>query len=104
MLRVIHSRCNLPTNERIKIALKYIGLKNNRLRFANSNYRFRWEKVSNENEYFIELITSCSAIEANLLEKVHEIVKGLFMLFDISEIEFGIINNIVSEFVKNARR
>ncbi len=103
-LQRYYSRCNLPTNERIKIALKYIGLKNNRLRFANSNYMFRGEKVSNENEYFIELITSCSEIEANLTEKVHEIVKGLFVLFDFSEIEFGKIKNIVSEFVKNARR
>ena len=84
--------------------LKYSGFKNNRLIFGSPYSLFRMQKVSNEDEYSAELITTCSEIEAFLPEKVHEILKGFFVLFNFAEVEFGILKEIVSEFVKNARR
>ena len=81
-----YSYCNLPKNERIKILIKFSGLADNFLKFSKTGLLLRALKKSSENDFIYENFTSLSEIETNLSEKVHEILKGFFMLFDFYDL------------------
>jgi hypothetical protein len=102
-----YSKCRLPKNERIKLSLKYSGLLNNEARFVDARF-IRWnQNKSSENECVIEIETSLIEIENTLPEKVHELLKSFFLLFDFFELEYGFVKDIVDEFIirtNNARR
>lgn len=100
------SKCDFPVNENIKINVKYFGLRNNKINFANRGLS-RIEKISHENESSSEITTTISEIEKNLPELVKSLVMNLFVLFDFYEPEFEYLKSIVNQFVidtKNARR
>lgn len=102
-----YSNCNLPKDERIKISIKFSGLVNNALRFTRTGLLVRIPRKSIENDFIYETFVSLSEIENNLAEKVYEILKGFFMLFDFYELEIDSVKSSINEFTKqinNARR
>ncbi len=101
-----YTKCNLPLNEKIKIRIKYSGLKGNRINFATRGIS-RIQRIANEDESSIEITTSIADIEKRLPELVKDLVMNIFVLFDYYEPEFEYLKSIVNEFVietKNARR
>jgi len=103
-----YSRCGLPEKELIKITLKYSGLVNNKLDFANRGAQSVHQRISMESESSSEIETSIADIEVRLPELVNELLKGLFVLFDFYEPNFEslkfIVDNFVTETNKNANR
>ena len=99
-----YTRCKLPENGKIKIIIKYTGLLNNNINFANRGVPSPITKVSNENESISEIITTISEIETRLPELVNELLDGLFVLFDFYKPTFDYIKSIVDNFVIETNR
>jgi len=53
---------------------------------------------------FKKTVTSLSDIEKRLTELVMEFTNGLLVLFDFFELDFGHINSIVDDYVKNTNK
>jgi hypothetical protein len=101
-----YTKCDLPANEKIRICVKYSGLKGNRINFASRGIS-RVHRISKEDVSSIEITTSIGDIEKRLPELVNDLVMNIFVLFDYYEPEFGYLKSIVNQFVietKNARR
>jgi len=98
-----YSRCKLPVDERIEVEIKYSGLLNNTISFGTNGYPVR-QKISSENEWSLKTVTSLSDIEKRLTELVMEFTNGLLVLFDFFELDFGHINSIVDDYVKNTNK
>jgi hypothetical protein len=95
----LYTRLGIEPSSLINIAIKHGELKGRILSASNTNWFIREKKRCDENQIESQLRTSLSGIESNLVELVKELTAPMFMLFDFTEFNDSIYQEIVNAYV-----
>jgi len=96
----LYSKLEVNQMAEIEFKLRFIGLKNRILTFANPSQRHSFnEKKCYEDIFESEVSTSLQNIESNLVSLVKELLNPLFNIFDFTEFGDEFFENHVNRFV-----
>ncbi len=95
----LYSHLGVDRSQRLSIAIRHGGLNGRRLASSNPNRALRGG-TSHESEIEVEITATLDEVEAQLVEKVKELLSPLFQLFDFFVVADPIYEDIVNRFVK----
>jgi len=98
----LYSGLNLPRDARYFVLIRHGGLKERILSTSSIARRFppSTDRVSSENEVYTEIETTIEQTESQLVELVEKFTQPLFVVFNFFELNRGVLEEIINNFVK----
>ncbi len=98
-LRNLYSAIGMPSNAEFKVLIKHGGMKGRTLGSSSPRRSLHWDYKTSTDEYSTEVITSIDEINGNIVDVVEKFTKPLFELFDFFELNRGVLEDIVVNYV-----
>jgi hypothetical protein len=96
----LYPQLGVDRSQLLTVAVRHGGLDGRVLTASSSNRSLHRILTSAESEIDIEITATLDEIEAELVQKVKELVAPLFQLFDFFELNDSVYEDIVNRFVK----
>lgn len=98
----LYSGLGVPRDAHYLVGIKHGGLKGRILSTSSIARRFppSADKISSEDEVYIEAETTTAQTESRLVELVEEFTQPLFVLFNFFELKRDVLAEIVGKFVE----
>lgn len=96
----LYSGFKIPIDSRILIGIKHGGLENRIISRADGRNLLDFQYISQEDEVNTKVDTTFEKIKSDLVELIQEFIQQLFVIFDFFEVDRGIIENIVNNYLE----
>ena len=96
----LYSNMNISAEKEIKIGIYHVGLENRILSSGNPHRHLGSDYQSSEETNYFEFTVKLSDIHDTLIDNVKRIINSLTVIFDFCNIDDGVIEEIVTEFIE----